>query len=85
MTRRHRLNKDEVSPVIESLRTSLQAYAVNPVFYDDKTAEQQFRVWYRLTIHRIGCPDYPVWQGRSTVRQFLDDKMVPFYPMEVVA
>jgi len=55
--RRHRISGSELPHVTEAIENQLHEQLqirTNPL-----QAEQLFRLWYRIQIHREGRPDYP--------------------------
>ena len=55
--RRHRISSSELPHVTEAIENQLREQL--QIRTDPLQAEQLFRLWYRIMIHREGRPDYP--------------------------
>lgn len=55
--RRHRISGSELPHVTEAIENQLREQL--QIRTDPIQAEQLFRLWWRIMIHREGRPDYP--------------------------
>ena len=75
--RRHRINHNELPHVTEAIENQLREQL--QIRTDPLQAEQLFRLWYRIQIHREGRPDYPDPITWRVIKEHLDtpSEMVP--------
>ena len=63
--RRHRINSLELPWVVEAIENQLREYLAERNPLNLHGAEQLFRLWYRIQIHREGRPGYPEFTWSS--------------------
>jgi len=75
--RRHRISSSELPHVTEAIENQLREQL--QIRTDPLQAEQLFRLWYRIQIHREGRPDYPDPITWSVIESYLSNtpRMVP--------
>ena len=75
--RRHRISGSELPHVTEAIEHQLREQL--QIRTDPLQAEQLFRLWWRIMIHREGRPDYPEPITWDVIESHLDNNtiMVP--------
>ena len=78
--RRHRISHNELPPVTEAIENQLREWLQFRRSEHIHSAEQLFRLWYRIMIHREGRPDYPEPITWGVIDEYLGGtgEMVPF-------
>lgn len=80
--RRHRISGGELPYVIEAIENQLREQL--QIRTDLLQAEQLFRLWYRIIIHREGRPDYPEFSWGVVQKHLGEHEMVPFHEAETL-